>query len=147
MLVSLLDAIGDLSIWPLVAVGCNYPIDWVSLHGSLFLGPLPLRELDLIDLFQEQWPVVILIKDLDDDADSGGFRRNTLVSNGDLRKIGRKKVFRQRNVSTRLLIFTDAASFKSHPLTLISSIHKASLFSFIVVALEVDTMDNVEKYD
>lgn len=83
--VSLLDAVGDLSVGPVVTVGCNHPVHRVSFEGSLFLRPLALRELDLVDLLQEQRPVVILIEHLDDDAYGGGLGRNAVVGNGDLR--------------------------------------------------------------
>lgn len=86
MFVSLLDTVGNLSIGPHVTIGCNNSIHRISLHGSLSLRPLTLRELDLVDLLKEQGSVVILIEDLDDDPDGGGFRRNAVVSNGDLKR-------------------------------------------------------------
>lgn len=84
--ISLLDAVRDLGIWSLVAVWSDDPIHRVSLRGSLFLWSLPLRQLDLIDLLQEQRPVVVLVEDSDDDADSGRFGGNAVVSDRDLRR-------------------------------------------------------------
>lgn len=89
MFVSLFDTVRNLSIGPHVSIRCDNPIHRISLGGSLSLGPLTLRELDFVDLLKEQGSVVILIEDLDDDPDGGGFRRNAVVSNGDLkRKMG-----------------------------------------------------------
>lgn len=95
MFISFLDAVGNLSIWPDVTIRGDNPIHRVSLHDSLFLGPLTLRELDLVNLLQEQGSVVILIEDLDDDPDGGGFGRNTVVSNSDLRKNNRTRALHQ----------------------------------------------------
>ncbi len=84
--ISLFNAVRDFGIRSLVTVWCNDPIHRVSLCSSLFLWPLPLRELDLIDLLQEQRPVVVLVEDLNNNADSGRLGRNSMVSDRDLRR-------------------------------------------------------------
>lgn len=93
--ISILDAVRDLGVRSLIPVWCYDPIHRVSLHGSLFLRPLSLRELDLIDLFQKHRPIVILVQDSDDDADSGGSGRNAVVTDCDLRR--KDKNFRTRS--------------------------------------------------
>lgn len=86
MFISLLNAVWDLSIRAVITVRCNHPIHRVPLHGSLILRPLPFGELDLVDFLKEQWPVVILVKDLDNDANGGGFDGNAVVGDGYLKK-------------------------------------------------------------
>lgn len=98
LLIPLLDAVGDFSIRSIIAVGSDDPIHWVSLRGPLLLRLFPLWELDLVDLLQKQRPVVIVVEDLDDDADGGGFSGNAVVGDGDLSR--KNKDFRQRRNST-----------------------------------------------
>lgn len=84
--VSLLDAVGDLGVGPVVAVGRDHPVHRVSPGGSFLLRPFALRKLDLVDLLQEQRPVVVLIEHLDDDAHGGGLGGNAVVGDRDLRR-------------------------------------------------------------
>ena len=102
MFVSFLDAVGDLGVRPLVAVRGDDPIHRVPLGVPLPLRPLALRKLDLVDLLQEQRPVVVLVKDADDDADGGGLSGNAVVGDGDLG--GEIKSFKtQIDITLRLL--------------------------------------------
>lgn len=85
VLVALLDAVGDLGVGPLVTVRGDHPVHRVPPGGSLSLWSLPLRQLDLVDLLQKQWPVVVLVEHLDDDSHGGGLGRDAVVGDGDLR--------------------------------------------------------------
>lgn len=114
LLVSLFYAVRDFSIRSIITVWCNDPIHRVSPRGSLFLWLLPHRELNLVDLLQEQRPVVVLIEDLDNHTDSGGFRGNAVISNGDL--CIKNKDFRQRRIQTEALELTTKRQILSHAL-------------------------------
>lgn len=83
--VALLDAVGDLGVGPLVAIRGDHPVHWVPLGGSFSLWSLTLWQLDLVDLLQEQRPVVVLVEHLDDDSNGGGFGRDAMVGHSDLR--------------------------------------------------------------
>lgn len=85
VLVALLDAVGDLGVGPLVAIRGDHPVHRVPPGGSFSLRPLPLRQLDLVDLLQEQRPVVVLVEHLDDDSHGGGLGRDAVVGHGNLR--------------------------------------------------------------
>lgn len=138
MFVSFLDAVGDFSVWALVTVWCNHPIHRLSLRGSLSLGPLTLGQTDLIDLLQEQRPVVILVEDLDDDPDAGGFGRNTMVGDGYLRR-DNKDFKTGRFIDSK---GWNPANIKS---LLISYTLKASFVSYTVIVLGVDTVNYESK--
>lgn len=86
MFVSFLNAVGNFGVGPDVPIRRDHPIHGVSLCGSLSLGSLALWQSDLVDLLQEERPVVVVVQDLDDDADGGGFGRNAVVGDGYLRR-------------------------------------------------------------
>lgn len=61
LLVSALDAVGDLSVGAVVTIGSDDSIHWLSPHRAFLLRLLPLRQLDFVDLLHENGPVVVLV--------------------------------------------------------------------------------------
>lgn len=79
MLISFFNAVGDLGVGALIAVGGDDAVDWVSLQGPLLLGLIPFRQLDLVDLLQKLRPIVVLIQHLDYHTHGCRFGWYTLV--------------------------------------------------------------------
>lgn len=97
VLIPFFDAVGDLGVGSLVAVRGDDTVDRVSLQGSLLLGLLPLRQLDLVDLLQKLRPIVVLIQHLDYHTHCCRLGRHTLVRYSNLWRREKTSLVKKKN--------------------------------------------------